>query len=130
MTISYFAQTPEYLLDTSVFRSLNEVSIKAILHNKSRHRLTASYYAPFELLSGILQLGSENEIELEYRRRRAALSRYDQLVGTNNTYWDDPHTMTMKAFGIQQANNDKIDFQVLIKACNSIREYRGTKPIY
>ena len=106
----------EFLLDTGVFRSLTKSKFERLLNIKQHVRLTASIVVPFELLSGIPEREAPT-VEKEFRVRRAALSKYESLVGTEGTYWNEPHILKARAFGIKETTKAPISFQLLIKAC-------------
>jgi hypothetical protein len=106
----------EYLLDTGVIRSLSVRQEELLLNARGRHLFTASHLAPFEMLSGIPSLGGAG-YEREYRLRRAGLRKYNDIVGPNQTYWDDEDQILSSAFGIRRAGTDKRWILAVIQAC-------------
>jgi len=109
-------QTKEFMLDTGVFHSLTKPQVQQLLRNKRYVQLTASIVVPFELVSGIPEREAPSS-EKEFRLRKAALSKYERLVGTEGTYWDEPHILKTRAFGVKVSTQVPSSFQILVKAC-------------
>lgn len=109
-------QTKEFMLDTGAFYSMTKPQVQQLLRNKRYVHLTASIVVPFELVSGIPKREAPSSVK-EFRLRKAALSKYERLVGTEGTYWDEPHTLKARAFGVKVTTRVPSSFQILVKAC-------------
>jgi predicted nucleic acid-binding protein len=107
---------PEYLLDTSVIRSMTADNVIGLLANQHRGRLTTSFHVPFELLSGLDQPGTDEDRERDFRRRRGAMRRYYRLIGVDNTYWDLPDAVIKRAFGRKPDSRARESFLVAMMA--------------
>jgi len=110
----------EYLLDTSLIRSLSAGEERELSGRKGAFSLTASYIAPFELLSGT-KPKDDPMAESENKLRKAALGRYYRLVGFDGTYWEDEDVLICKAFGIKHPSRDTSDLKQLIRDCVNAR---------
>jgi hypothetical protein len=108
--------TVEYLLETGVFYAVGQPQESTLLASKQRVRLTASFIVPFELLAGMPRKG-DRDVEREFCRRKAALSKYYHLVGIEGTYWDEPSDIQVKAFGVRCPDQNRRGFIDEIKAC-------------
>jgi hypothetical protein len=106
----------EYLLDTSIVRSLKFEEVTTLKKRKGFVKFTASYVLPMEILAGTLPFDAPKS-EDENRKRLAALRKYYELIGVNYTNWEDPLVIIARAFGIQRQGLEKFFLWQLIKDC-------------
>ena len=74
--------------------------VQAIIANNQHIHLSAGFIVPFELLSGIPK-SDDRSASVEFQRRKAALIKYERLVGATGTYWDTPSEVRARAFGVR-----------------------------
>src|SRR5260370_31580317 len=128
MNDSQSEQKMEFLLDTGVFMALTKPQVETLLALKEHNRLTAGLIVPFELVSGIPS-SDIPDADREFQEQQAALLKYTNLVGSSGTYWETPHYIQKKAFGMKVPEQIDISVQILIKACTECKSISEVEDI-
>ncbi len=94
--------SPEYLLDTSALRALNDSDVARL----EGVRLSVGLSTLFEVLAGMPRLGSSGA-EAEFRSRRNAVRRWQRCITPARTFWLTPAQMRVRAFGRVESDNSR-----------------------